>query len=445
MEDTICALSSGAGVAGVALIRISGSRCRSLLNVCVGNVPVSRKAALVSIVHPYTEELIDKGLALFFPGPHSFTGEDVAELHVHGGRAVVETMLDALCAFDGVRLAEPGEFTRRAFENGKLDLTQTEGLADLIAANTDAQRKQALRVSSGEARIIYERWRETLIACLAYYEADIDFVDEDDVPEDVRLQVRDRISVLTREISGHLDDPRKGEKLRDGFRVVIAGVPNVGKSSLLNRLVRREAAIVSDIEGTTRDVVEVYLDLDGLPVVISDTAGLREGGGKIEEIGIERAKSVLRDADLIVWLADERGIWPSSVETSIDSDALWVVNKADLIENQRFESVSRETFLHISAKNDYGIDDLLAKISNKARDVLVGGDSVVISRRRHRQSLQSCKSYLLSAEKAEREAVDIELIAEDLRLAARELGRVIGRVDVEDLLDVIFSDFCIGK
>lgn len=411
-----------------------------------GGVPPARLAQLRTIKHPYTDDIIDEALVLYFQGPASFTGEDVAEFHLHGGRAVVDCCLAALGALEGTRLAEPGEFTRRAFDNGKLDLTQVEGLADLIAAQTDAQRRQALRVASGEAGAIFNGWRDQLIYCLAFLEADIDFVEEDDVPEDLPVQVIDNLQKLYGEISGYLDDPRQSEKLREGFRVAIAGIPNVGKSSLLNRLAMRDVAIVSDIAGTTRDVVEIYFDLAGLPVVLSDTAGLRDTADEIEYMGVVRAQKAISDADLVIWLADDRGIWPPESLNKFDSDALWVLNKADLAETRSISGPQSQSVLAVSAKDGSGLRELLDELTEKAQNSLDGVESALITRRRHREAMEQCRKYLAAGLNGlQSGAYESELVAENVRLAARMLGRITGRIDVEDLLDTIFSSFCVGK
>jgi tRNA modification GTPase len=446
MSETIFALASGAGMAGVAVVRISGVGCRSILNGMCGGVPHARTARLSSIIHPNTEEIIDQALVLFFPSPASFTGEDVVEFHLHGGRAVIESCLVALAAVKNARLAGPGEFTRRAFENGKLDLTQVEGLADLISAQTEAQRRQALRVASGRIGVVFMAWRAQLVHCLAYLEADIDFVDEDDVPENLPDQVVASLEALRNEIRTHLDDPRQGEKLRDGYRVAIGGVPNVGKSSLLNALARRDAAIVSDIAGTTRDVVEVYLDLAGMPVILSDTAGLRDTADEIESIGVTRAQNAISTADLVVWLTDEHGKWPTEATDNFDSDALWVRNKVDLPRNKpRFDPDGKD-ILQISVQNGKGIEILLTLLTEKARESFGGGDSGLITRRRHREALEQCADYLTAGLDGLKKPSGLpELVAENIRLAARMLGRITGQIDVEDLLDAIFSSFCVGK
>ncbi|MGI9481330.1 MAG: tRNA uridine-5-carboxymethylaminomethyl(34) synthesis GTPase MnmE [Hyphomicrobiales bacterium] len=446
VENTIFALASGPGIAGVAVIRFSGARCKEIFEAMAGGAPEPRLATRCFLKHPYTEEIIDDGLMLFFPAPASFTGEDVGEFQIHGGRAVVEFCLAAIGRFKGVRMAEPGEFTRRAFENGKLDLTQVEGLADLISAKTEAQRRQAVRVASGETGAVYEGWRKELIRCLAFFETDIDFVEEDDVPENVTREAASQVEKLFGEIGSFLDDPRKGEKLRDGFRVVIAGVPNVGKSTLLNRLAKREAAIVSDVAGTTRDVVEVYLDLAGLPVVISDTAGLREARDEIESIGVARARATIEEAELIIWLCDERGIWPQEATSPFDSEAIWAANKADLAAPTVIAGPKSETVQNLSAKQGVGFTDLLKVLARFAQENFAGLEASIITRRRHREALKSCASFLRAAlTEIARDEVQSELVAEHLRLAARMLGRITGRIDVEDLLDVIFADFCIGK
>jgi tRNA modification GTPase len=449
-SDTIFALSSGPGPAGVAVIRLSGPHAGSVLDRLMGKRPKAREAT-----HARFADL-DEGLALWFPGPRSFTGEDVAELHLHGGRAVVSAMLARLAAEPGCRLAEPGEFTRRAFDHGKLDLTAAEGLADLIAAETETQRRQALRQMQGALGEVYEGWRGRLIGALALVEADIDFADEDLPPAIVAQAMRD-VEALQAEMAAHLADQRRGERLRDGLSVVILGPPNAGKSSLLNWLARRDAAIVSATAGTTRDVIELHLDLGGFPVVLADTAGLRESADAIETEGIRRALARAQQADLKLILLDAT-IAPDAVTTAqIDDQAVVVVNKIDLLPGRgggreaesplplrgrvRVGGRSGPDALPISVKTGEGLDKLLSALTTRVATALQPGESPALTRLRHRQALEDCVGALVRA----RAATAPELRAEDLRLAARALGRITGRVDVEDVLDVIFRDFCIGK
>ncbi|HLC09262.1 MAG TPA: tRNA uridine-5-carboxymethylaminomethyl(34) synthesis GTPase MnmE [Methyloceanibacter sp.] len=434
--DTICALASGAGRAAIAVIRISGPATGEVLRALCG-LPEARHASLRTMRDPRTGTLLDRGLVLWFPAPSSFTGEDMAELHVHGGRAVVAGVLDAVLSIDGVRLAEPGEFALRAFENGKLDLTEVEGLADLINAETDAQTRQALAQAGGSLRTLYEGWRHRLLRAQALTEAGLDFADEADVTAKVATNADAVVAELIGQIAPHLAD-RRGERLRDGLHVVIAGAPNAGKSSLLNALARRDVAIVSEEAGTTRDIIEVHLDLDGLPVILTDTAGLRRAGGKLEVEGIRRALARAEAADLILWLIDTTKpvSAPPDALTRGQAPILPVRNKIDLAPVSAAEGVS------LSAKTGGGIDTLVAELKARAHESLAAGsESPVVTRARHRAELEAA---LVALERF-RTAGAPELKAEELRIAARHLGRLTGRVDVDEVLGAIFSEFCIGK
>jgi tRNA modification GTPase len=438
-RDTICALASAPGRAGVAVIRLSGPAAGTALRALSGPLPPPRHASLRKIAHPESGELLDRGLVLWLPGPGSLTGEDMAELHVHGGRAVVGRLISVLLSLRGLRLAEPGEFARRAFDAGKLDLTAVEGLADLIAAETEAQARQALAQTEGAARATYEAWREELIKAQALTEAGLDFADEADVAADAAVQADACIAKLLTAIAKHLADAR-GERLRDGFRVVIAGAPNAGKSSLLNALARRDVAIVSEEAGTTRDAIEVHLDLSGLPVIVTDTAGIREARGPVEEAGIKRALARVGAADLVVWLVDA-----SSPDTAGDATPtveknayLRVVNKIDLVPS-RFASTGE---VQVSAKTGEGLAALVELLAARAGEGLIASEPAIVTRARHRAELEAAAEAL---ERYRGERGGPELKAEELRIAARHLGRLTGRVDVEDVLGAIFSEFCIGK
>jgi tRNA modification GTPase len=444
-QPTIFALSSGQGRAGVAVIRISGPLAGSILDSMAGPRPRPRYAALRRIRHPSTAEVLDHALVLWFPGPASETGEDMAELQVHGGRAVVHGVLGALASVHDCRLAEPGEFVRRAFENGKLDLTGVEGLADLVDAETAAQRRQALRQTEGALYQIYEHWRQGLIAAMALTEAGIDFSDEPDVAADAFSAAREQIAPIAAAISAHLDDGHRGELVRDGFQVVLAGAPNVGKSSLLNALARRDAAIVSDEPGTTRDVIEVKLDLKGLPVVLSDTAGIRSAVGKVEEEGIKRAFERMRAADLVLWLmdaSDPNALPPPAPFTTPPERLLLLFNKADLVYGSALPSTSDDSLL-ISAFKGFGLDRLLARLAAVVTARAGEQEAPALTQARHRQQLLRCRAALSSflADPSE----DVELRAEDLRRAAQALGRLVGAIAVEEVLDQVFARFCIGK
>jgi tRNA modification GTPase len=392
---------------------------------------------------PDSGDMLDDALGLWFPAPYSFTGEDVAELHVHGGKAVIAAVLGALGRREGLSVAEPGDFTRRAFLAGKLDLTEAEGLIDLIDAETEAQRRQALRQSEGHLGRLYKAWRDRLVSVLAHFEATIDFADED-LPEDLTEQVNRNILDIVAELTQHLDDNRRGERLRDGVHIAILGAPNVGKSSLLNLLSRREAAIVSEQAGTTRDVVEVHLDLGGYPVVLADTAGIRETVDAIEAEGVLRARDRARAADLKLVVCDASCPLDEATRELIDGDTIMVRNKIDLVaeESTALElAVPARSVCLVSVRSGAGIDRLLEVLGEAVSDRFGLTGAPVITRARHRASVEACRDAL-------RRAVDAplpELAAEDLRLAVRALGRITGTVDVEDLLDVIFRDFCIGK
>ncbi|WP_431856800.1 tRNA uridine-5-carboxymethylaminomethyl(34) synthesis GTPase MnmE [Azospirillum sp.] len=439
MSTTIFALATAPGRAGVAVVRVSGPETASALKALAGNdLPRPRFAGLRTLRDPCTGEALDDALVLWFPAPRSFTGEDVGELHLHGGRAVVAGVIEALGALPGLRVAEPGEFTRRAFENGKLDLTAAEGLADLVDAETSAQRRQALRQMEGALGRLYEGWRDRLTRSLAHIEADIDFPDED-LPSGVADAVRPVLETLVTEIDAHLADGRRGERLREGLHIAIVGAPNAGKSSLLNALARRDAAIVSARAGTTRDVIEVHLDVGGFPVVLADTAGLREAGDEIEEEGIRRALDRAAKADVKIAVFDATAPLDAATRALIDADTVVVLNKTDLA--PAVTDVDGKAALPVSARTGAGLHQLEERLAAFSADRLAGSGAPALTRARHRAALEECQGALARALTAPLP----ELAAEDVRLASRALGRITGRVDVEDLLDVIFRDFCIGK
>jgi len=444
-QPTIYALSSGHGRAGVAVIRVSGPAAGAVLDAMAAPRPRPRYAALRRLRHPHTAEMLDQALILWFPAPGSETGEDMAELHVHGGRAVIAGVIAALATVAGCRLAEAGEFARRAFENGKLDLTAVEGLADLVDAETAAQRRQALRQTEGALNRIYESWRRGLTAAMALMEASIDFSDEPDVVVDTLARARQEVVPLAQALAAHLADGHRGELVRDGVQVVLAGPPNVGKSSLLNALARRDAAIVSDEPGTTRDVIDVKLELAGLPVVLSDTAGLRQATGKVEEVGIKRALQRMRAADLVLWLVEAADPTspPSPAELGLAADRLLVVlTKSDLIPAGRTPP-SPQGSLVLSALTGFGLGPLLERLTMIATARVGDQDVPALTQARHRQQLELCQAALAAF--LARPEADIELRAEDLRRAAQALGRLVGAIDVEDVLDQVFARFCIGK
>jgi tRNA modification GTPase len=453
-SDTIFALSSGRPPAAIAVVRVSGPQAGAALAALIGKIPEPRRAALARLRDPASQEIIDEGLALWFPGPRSETGEDTAELQLHGGRAVIAGVLAALGRIEGCRPAEAGEFTRRAFENGRLDLTRVEGLAELIGAETEAQRRQAFRQMKGVLGDRAERWRTALIEALALVEARIDFADEGDVPEDLIGPALTRVSALRQEITQALADQRRGERLREGLVVAIAGPPNAGKSSLLNRLARRDAAIVSPFAGTTRDVIEVHLDLDGFPVTLLDTAGIRDSLDPVEQEGVRRARERAGSADLVLWVMDASagGEIPGDViAQEFPNNAKWIIwNKIDLVSALRIKSLRSiiqkidYPSYFISALDDAGFDEFLPALVNHAGRFLGSTEPALVTRDRHRRALANALAALDRALQ-ERPPIREEVVAEELRLAAAALGRLVGRVDVEDVLDVIFRDFCIGK
>lgn len=443
---TIFALASGAGRAGVAVIRISGPAALRTLESLGGRGGFRPRHAKRVDLFTAEGERLDSALALWFPAPHSFTGEEVAELHVHGGRAVVAEVLAALGRCDGLRLAEAGEFSRRAVLNGKMDLTQAEGLADLVAAETAAQRRQALRQAEGGLRDLYEGWRARLVRLQAHVEAGIDFADEDAGAGDPTRHavIATELALLGSEIGGHLADAGRGERLREGVRVALVGAVNAGKSSLLNALVRREAAIVSPHAGTTRDVIEVAVDLDGYPVVFADTAGLRDAPGEVEAEGVRRARAWAAAADLKLVVFDG-ALWPEADAASlalVDGNALVVLSKADLHPSTAMRFSDGPPALAVSAVTGAGLSNLHDALRREIAARFAIGEAPVLTRARHRQALEECAARLA---RAAREADAVELQAEDIRAAADALGRITGRVDVEQVLDVIFRDFCIGK
>ncbi len=437
-EDTIVAPASGPPPSAVCIIRVSGpATCTALRHLC-GTDLRPRRLVRVALREAGRAQPLDEGLAVFFPGPGSFTGEDVGELHVHGGRAVIDGVIDELCRLPGVRPADPGEFSRRAFANGKLDLLQAEGIADLVAAETRLQRVQAIRQLQGGPSALYDSWRSRAVQGLAEAEASLDFIDEADVGT---AEVdRGRIRSLARDIAAHLDDSRRGERLREGFHVAVLGPPNSGKSSLVNELVRREAAIVSETAGTTRDIIEVHLNLGGWPVTLADTAGIREAGDSIEREGIRRALHWAEQADLVLVVRDLASDECPAIDIP-SAQTLRVWNKADLRppdQHPKFETGD----LAISCHAGTGIEDLLESLV--ARIARLGGHpetGLTLTRTRHRMSLLRAVEALRHASDAD----SMELVAEELRTAVHALGRITGRVDVEDVLDQVFSCFCIGK
>lgn len=442
-SETIIALATAPGRGGIAVLRLSGPLSRLALESLTRQpCPSPRLATRRRFFDPRDNELLDDGLVLWFPGPQSFTGEDVVELHCHGGLAVTNSLLEALLSLEGIRLAEAGEFSRRAFHAGKFDLTQVEAIADLVDAETRAQHRQALRQMEGGLKILYEGWRQDLIKVCAFLEAYIDFPEED-IPETAQNDLDHRLESLVQQIEQHLRDGQRGERLRSGLHVVILGAPNAGKSSLVNALVQREAVIVSPVAGTTRDIVELHLDVAGYPVVLADTAGLRETDDAIESEGIRRALCRAEQADLKIAVFDTTS-WPDFDQETleqIDDNTLVVLNKCDLERAPTVETVWGVEPVRLSLKSRDGFEDFISMFEQAVRDRLQTHGAAPFTRARHRHALEQSLEALRQAQRAS----EIELKAEDLRLAGRCLGRITGKVDVEDLLDVIFSEFCIGK
>jgi tRNA modification GTPase len=442
-DQTIFALSSGRPPSAIAIVRVSGSQAGAVLTRLAGKTPAPRSATR-ALLRDASSQPIDDAVVLWFPGPASATGEDVAEFHVHGGRAVLASVFAMLSAIENVRPAEPGEFTRRAFENGKLDLTEAEGLDDLIHADTDRQRRQALRQLRGLLGDKARDWREQIIEASALIEAGIDFSDEGDVPAELTAPALAKIKTLLDEIQEVLDAGGRSERLRDGLVVAIAGPPNVGKSTLMNQLARREVAIVSPHAGTTRDLIEVQLDLDGYPVTVIDTAGIRETDDPVEQEGVRRARARAAEADLVLWLADAE---EKKIEHESGASVWLVRNKIDLgavgIGAMTLGRSAGVREFRISARRGDGVADLVAAMIGFAQDYFGANEASLISRERQRTLLQeTAESLQRSVDTIDRGE---EFAAEDLRRAAYSLGRLLGRVDVEDILDVIFRDFCIGK
>ena len=442
---TVYALSSGPGISGIAVIRVSGSKTEEIiLSLTNGSLPKTKEATLKKIINPKNGELIDEGLVIFFKRPNSYTGEDMAEFHVHGSKAVVQEVLTVLEGFDDCRLAEPGEFTKIAFQNNKINLLKAESIGDLIAAETELQRKQALRIMSGDSSKKFNFWREELINILADIEAKIDFPEED-IPENLSQNIKNRCEKIKNEIQVTLDDNKTGEIIREGFKIAIVGPPNVGKSSLLNYLSKREAAIVSEKAGTTRDVIECHLDLEGIPVIISDTAGIRDSSDEIETKGVNLAINRAEEADLIIILLDPKKLdFKGFFNEKLHDKSILAINKSDLL----IETINNKEFKiepHIiSIKDNKNLDKLIEAVKLKLNKQFLKTNNVLITRSRHRLHLKECHKHLkVFLEKKNNQEFD--LAAEDLRLSIRHLGTIVGKVDVEEILGSIFDNFCIGK
>ena len=442
---TIYALSSGPGVSGVAVIRISGSETSKVIKSLTGKqIPRPRVATLRKINNINTSELIDEGIILWFPGPESYTGEDMAEIHVHGGKAVVLAVQNEISKIKNCRLAEPGEFTKLAFQNGKINLLKAESIADLITAETEIQRLQAIKIMKGKSSERFNELRDKLLKILSYVEAKIDFPDED-LPEDNIKKIKENSLEVLNNINKILNDQKVGEIIREGFKIAIVGPTNAGKSSLINYLSNREVAIVSEIAGTTRDVVETHLNIDGYPVIISDTAGIRDSKNEIEKKGIKLSLKKAENADLKLVVVDAKNIdFSGFLNDLIKKNAILVINKSDLLNKKLDQEISKLNHVLISLKDNLNIDELITKIKNNLRDKFITEEDILITRERHRQHLVQCADHLKNfLDKNNKK--DFDKAAEDLRLATRHLGMIVGKVDVEEILGSIFNDFCIGK
>ena len=442
---TIYALSTGPGVAGVAIIRISGPEAPEIIKKLTNKeIPSPRVATLRKINNINTSELIDEGLILWFPGPNSYTGEDMAEIHVHGGKSVVLAVQNEISKINNCRLADPGEFTKLAFQNGKINLLKAESISDLITAETEIQRLQAVKVMKGKSSKKFNELREKLLKILSFVEAKIDFPEED-LPEENLKKIKEDSSNVLNEIKKILNDQKVGEIIREGFKIAIVGPTNAGKSSLLNHLSDREVAIVSEIAGTTRDVIETHLNMDGYPVIISDTAGIRDSKDEIEKKGIRLSLKKAENADLKLVVVDAKNIDLSAfLNDLLKKDAILVINKSDLLKEKLDSEISKFNHVLISLKENLNIDKLISKIKNHLENKFISEEDILITRERHRQHLLQCVDHLNNfSDKNDKK--DFDKAAEDLRLATRQLGMIVGKVDVEEILGSIFNDFCIGK
>ena len=442
---TIYALSSGSGTSGIATIRVSGKLAKKVVEQLTNSqIPEPRIATLKKINNINTNELIDEGIIIWFPGPNSYTGEDMVEFHVHGSLAVVQAIQNSISEIEGCRIADPGEFTKIAFQNNKINLLKAESIADLISSETEIQRRQAVKIMTGKSAERFNSWRDGLVKVLANVEAKIDFPDED-LPEDILKNIKTKVNEIKNEIKKTLNDQKVGERIREGFKIAIVGPPNAGKSSLLNYLSNKEAAIVSEIAGTTRDVIEVHLNINGLPVIISDTAGIRSSKDEIERKGIKLALQKAEDADLnIVIIEPKSGFFTGFLKDLLTSKSILVINKSDLNENLFVDEFKKYKPIYISIKKEKNLNLLITEIKNKLKHQFHNSEDILITRERHRQNLEKCVEHLQTFEE-KNNLEEFDKASEDLRLAIRHLGRITGKVDVEEILDSIFNDFCIGK
>ena len=442
---TIYALSSGPGVSGIAVIRISGKETSKAIKLLTGKpAPKPRVATLRKINKINTSELIDEGIILWFPGPQSYTGEDMAEIQVHGSKAVIDALHASISNIENCRLAEPGEFTKLAFQNGKINLLKAESIADLISSETEIQRRQAIKIMNGKSSDQFNFLREKLLKILSHVEAKIDFPDED-LPNDILKEIKKSSDEVLTNIEKILDDQKVGERIREGFKIAILGPTNAGKSSLLNYLSNRDVAIVSEIAGTTRDVIETHLNIDGYPVIVSDTAGIRESKNEIEKKGIKLSLNRAEEADLKLVVVDAKNLdFTDVLRGLLDQNAILVINKSDLLDGEIDSEIKKLNHVLISIKENLNIDELILKIKNNLKSKFITNDDILITRERHRQHLKQCSEHLKNFNK-KNEVEDFDKAAEDLRLATRHLGMIVGKVDVEEILGSIFNDFCIGK
>jgi tRNA modification GTPase len=442
---SIYALSTGPGISGIAVVRVSGKETSKVIELLTGkNVPKPRVATLRKISKINTSELIDEGIILWFPGPESYTGEDMAEIQVHGSKAVIDAIHISISKIENCRLAEPGEFTKLAFQNGKINLLQAESVADLISSETEIQRQQAIKIMNGKSGDQFNFLRDKLLKILSHVEAKIDFPDED-LPNDILKEIKKSSDEVLRNIEKILNDQKVGERIREGFKIAILGPTNAGKSSLLNHLSNRDVAIVSEIAGTTRDVIETHLNIDGYPVIVSDTAGIRESKNEIEKKGIKLSLNRAEEADLKLVVVDAKNLdFTDVLKGLLDQNAILVINKSDLLEADIDPKIKKLNYVLISIKENLNIDELILKIKNNLKNKFITSDDILITRERHRQHLEQCLEHLKNFNK-KNEVEDFDKAAEDLRLATRHLGMIVGKVDVEEILGSIFNDFCIGK
>ena len=442
---SIYALSSGPGISGIAVVRISGKETSRVIEILTGkNVPKPRVATLRKINKINTSELIDEGIILWFPGPESYTGEDMAEIQVHGSKAVVDALHSSISQIENCRLAEPGEFTKLAFQNGKINLLKAESIADLISSETEIQRQQAIKIMNGKSADQFNFLREKLLKILSHVEAKIDFPEED-LPNNILDKIKNSSDEVIIKIKKILNDQKVGERIREGFKIAILGPTNAGKSSLMNHLSNRDVAIVSEIAGTTRDVIETHLNIDGYPVIISDTAGIRDSKDEIENKGIKLSLNRAEEADLKLVVVDAKNIdFTDVLKGLLNENAILIINKSDLLKKDIDSEIKKINHVLISIKENENIDELILKIKNNLKNKFITNDDILITRERHRQHLQQCLEHLNNFNQ-KKDIEDFDKAAEDLRLATRHLGMIVGKIDVEEILGSIFDDFCIGK